>query len=223
MKFNHILALSLFVSAIAACSTTQQPVQPTIEEVITINETSYYNSIWFDQNSAKISEDYDSIIDLNANYLLSNPLAQIQIQGNSSEAGSSEHNKKLAAARAKAVKDRLIMAGVNQTQIQDISFGSAKPLFKKPESNKNRRVDIIYISGAPSPYFIERLPVVATEDETVEFEPMNIKSQTQKIKHVSASSTTVVASAPIVNITAPTTPSSAASEPTATISSLPAQ
>ena len=203
MKFNRLLALGILATAIAACSTNQPPAAPVVQEVITVNQTFYYNSVWFPNNSAQISSDFDSVITLNANYLMSNPMAQVQIQGNASEAGSSERNQKLAKARAKAVTERLVAAGVNKAQIQEVSFGSGRPLFNEQHghSPRNRRADIVYISGAPMPYFIEILPVVATEDESVDFEPISIKSQTAKVKSVSSSTisnpSTPTASAPI--------------------------
>lgn len=197
MKLNRLLALGVLVTAIAACSTERPPAAPVVQEVITVNQTFYYNSVWFPNNSSQVSDDFDSVITLNANYLMSNPMAQVQIQGNASETGSPEHNQKLAKARAKAVTERLVAAGVNKAQIQEVSFGSGRPLFNEQNGHtpKNRRVDIVYISGAPMPYFIEILPVVATEDESVDFEPISVQSQKAKVKSIS-SSTVANASAP---------------------------
>lgn len=191
MKLNRIFVLGMLVALFAACTSTTSP-QPKPQEVVLINVTSYYNSIWFDNNSTTISSDFDSILMLNANYLITNPLAQVQIQGNASEIGSKERNKTLALNRARVVANKLIALGVNPNQIQQISFDISRPIFpsdNKGHSPKNRRVDIIYISGAPLTYYIDKLPLVSTEDETIEFEPINVKEQRQKYQQVSNSNT----------------------------------
>ncbi|MBP9742194.1 MAG: OmpA family protein [Burkholderiales bacterium] len=192
MKLNRICILGMLIVLFAACSSTTPPPSSQPQEVVLINVTSYYNSIWFDNNSTAISSDFDSILMLNANYLITNPLAQVQIQGNASEIGSKERNKLLAVNRARAVANKLIALGVNPSQIQQISFDISRPIFpsdNKGHSPKNRRVDIIYISGAPLTYYIDKLPLVSTEDETIEFDPMNVKEQRQKYQQINNSST----------------------------------
>lgn len=190
MKFGRIFLLAILSSIITACSSDLPPAQPRLQEVVIINITSYYNSVWFDNNATQISSDFDAIISLNANYLLANPLAQIQIQGNASEVGSKEHNHKLATARTKAVAAKLIALGVNPKQIQQISFDTTRPVFpsdSRGHSPKNRRADIVYISGAPLTYYIDQLPILSTEDDTIEFDPINIKEQRQKYQPNTAS------------------------------------
>ena len=187
MKFNRLFVITLIASAIAACSTTQAPPKHPVQQVMMVTKTSYYNSIWFEHNSNIVKSDFDSIIALNADYLMNNPNAQIQVQGNASEVGDKEFNNKLATARAKAVVNKLISLGVNPNQIQQISFGATRPVFpsdKKGHSPQNRRVDIIYISGAPDAYCIDKLPTLVTEDDSVTFDHANIKQQQQEYKTV---------------------------------------
>ena len=200
-NFKRVLIIGLVASTFAACSSDKPPKPaplPPTQEVVTVTVTSYYNSVWFDHDETQVSDDYDSILKLNANYLIANPTAMIQLQGNASEAGSKQHNQKLATARAKEVAAQFISMGVNPKQIQQVSFGSTKPTYpsdKKGHSPQNRRVDIIYISGAPVSYYIDEVPVISTEDETVDFVPASIKGQ----KHVThATSAPVVASPPVM-------------------------
>lgn len=198
MKLNHLLVIGILASSIAACSTDHPPVQPPVQEVITINVTSYYNSIWFDNNSSVVSSDFDSIMSLNADFLKSNPMSIIQVQGNASEIGTKEANQKLSIARAKSVASKLIALGVNPSQIQQVSFGAGKPTYpsdKKGHSPQNRRVDLVYISGAPISYYIDKVPVVSTENENTEFDPISVKEQKQKYKNSMPSN----ASAPVAN------------------------
>jgi hypothetical protein len=214
MNIKKMLIIGMLASSFAACSTDRPPVAPEVQEVVTVNVTSYYNSIWFDHDSAKVSDDFAAILKLNADYLNANPTALVQLQGNASEIGSKEHNQKLATGRSHAVAKQLENLGVNPKQIQEISFGAIKPTFpndKKGHSPQNRRVDIVYISGAPISYHIEQLPIVSTEDETVDFEPISIKGQTQ-ITHISSSSP-ISMLPPVINTKAPADVS--ASAPTA--------
>lgn len=184
-SFKRVLLIGIVASTFAACSSNKPPKpapQPPMQEVVTVTVTSYFNSIWFDHNSTKISDEYAPVLKINADYLNSNPLAMIQIQGNASEIGSKEHNQKLSLARAKAVTAKLISMGVNSKQIQEVSFGATKPTYpsdKKGHSPQNRRVDIIYISRAPVSYYIDQVPIVSTEDETVDFQPVSVKGQKQ--------------------------------------------
>ena len=204
-NFKRVLIIGLVASTFAACSSNKPPKpapHPPTQEVVTVTVTTYYNSVWFEHDDTKVSDDYTSIIKLNADYLIANPTAMIQLQGNASEAGSKWHNEKLATARAKSVAQQFISLGVNPKQIQQVSFGSTKPTYpsdKKGHSPQNRRVDIVYISGAPVSYYIDQVPLVSTEDESVDFIPASIKGQ----KHVThTSSAPVVASPPVMVPTA---------------------
>lgn len=184
MKIKHILAATLAATALVACSSVKEP-KPQVQEVITVTQTSYFNSVWFANNTAKVDGSFDAIIGLNADYLIANPMAQIQIQGYASEVGSKEHNQKLGLERANAVKKLFVAAGVNPNQIQVVSFGFSRLLF--PESNKqhspqNRRADIVYVSGAPLAYYIDTLPIVTTENESVTFDDRNIKGTTDAVR-----------------------------------------
>ena len=189
MNIKKILIAGVIVSTIAACSGTKAPiVAPAMKEVISVNVTSYYNSVWFYHDSVRMNDDFSTILKLNADYLKANPISLVQLQGNASEAGAKEYNYKLGLDRAHTVAKELIKLGVNPKQIQEISFGSSyPPVTKDKHSPESRRVDIVYTSGAPTSYFIEQLPIVSTEDETIQFESVSVKGQKQAA-HVNSSS-----------------------------------
>lgn len=193
MNIKKILIIGVIVSSFAACSTNTAPiVVPTMEEIVNVNVTSYYNSLWFDHNSIRVSEDFSAILKLNADYLKADPMSLVQLQGNASEIGSKQYNYKLGLDRAHAVAKELAKLGVNPKQIQEVSFGSSNAFISKDKySPQSRRVDIVYTSGAPISYFIEQLPIVSTEDETVNFDPISVKEQTQ-VSHINISSPSAV-------------------------------
>jgi len=180
MKLNHFIAIGLFVLGTVACSSDQPPT-PAPAEVITVTQTTYFNSIWFALNSAVIEQKFDPIIELNASYLRTDPSVQVQIQGNASTIGSEAHNQKLGLARAHAVANRLIALGVSPNQIQVISFGATRPVFtdnKSAQEKRNRRVDIIYINDAPRSYFIDKVPLITTNDEPIALDSDSVLQKT---------------------------------------------
>jgi peptidoglycan-associated lipoprotein len=73
--------------------------------------------------------------------------ANIVIQGNTDERGTTEYNLALGQKRSEAVKKSLSLLGVDASQVEAVSFGKEKP--KAVGSNEeawkeNRRADIVY-------------------------------------------------------------------------------
>jgi peptidoglycan-associated lipoprotein len=69
------------------------------------------------------------------------------IQGNTDERGSREYNLALGQRRADSVKQMMILLGVQEAQIETVSFGEEKPRAAgKDEASfsENRRSDIVY-------------------------------------------------------------------------------
>lgn len=71
--------------------------------------------------------------------------AKVLVSGHTDGTGTSEKNEALSAARAKAVADLLISAGVKAEQIKAMHFGDSRPAVQskagKPAA-KNRRVEV---------------------------------------------------------------------------------
>ncbi len=210
MNFKKIFIVIALASSFVACSTTQAPVVQSVEGVVDVDVTSYYNSVWFDRNSTKVADNFDTVLELNADYLKANPSALIQLQGNASEVGSREYNYNLGLRRTRAVAIALLNLGVNPKQIQEVSFGFSKKVSTK-DRQASQRVDIVYTSGAPISYYIEQLPIVSTEDETVEFESISIKAPSQSSK-VDSSSPSAIVPSPVVKANAPAASASSDSE-----------
>lgn len=107
-----------------------------------------YNQIYFfdyDQNTIH-GEDMGSI-DVQGNYLAAHPNARVLLTGNTDERGSREYNIALGNRRASAVKQRLKMDGAAERQINQVSYGSEKPIVPGNSEDafaKNRNVQLIY-------------------------------------------------------------------------------
>ncbi len=105
------------------------------------------NIIYFNYDSAIISEEYDSVLESHSSYLVDNPSARAVLEGHTDERGTREYNLALGERRAMSIKKRLSIMGVKSNQIQIISFGEEKPETIEQSEDAytlNRRVEIVY-------------------------------------------------------------------------------
>ncbi len=104
------------------------------------------HSIYFDLNESTIKPQYQSVIDNWSKYLLANPTAKVQLQGNTDERGSRSYNVALGENRADAVAQAMKTEGVNGSQISVISYGEERPVCTEHDEScwqQNRRTDIV--------------------------------------------------------------------------------
>jgi peptidoglycan-associated lipoprotein len=104
-------------------------------------------SIYFDYDSFVVKDEFKSVIDAHARYLLSHKNRKIVIQGNADERGGSEYNLSLGQKRAEAVRRALSLLGVPEAQVEAVSFGKEKPKSLGHDEAawaENRRADIVY-------------------------------------------------------------------------------
>lgn len=83
--------------------------------------------IYFDFDSASLSEKSRTSLTSNAAYLKKYPAVKITIEGNCDERGSGEYNLALGEKRAKAAARYLTSIGVAEDRIATISYGKEKP------------------------------------------------------------------------------------------------
>lgn len=82
----------------------------------------------------------------NAQYLESDRLARVTIEGHADVRGSDDYNLALAEKRAVAVKRYLQSLGINEERMEAVSFGEDKPAVDGDDEaawSKNRRVDFV--------------------------------------------------------------------------------
>lgn len=172
MNKSSILATFVLAAALAACSstplndvpvenktaqppaTTQQPTQSQVAPVTTGTDQgtdqgprNVARVIYFDFDSNAIKPEYQSIIDGHARFLKANPTRHVFLEGHTDERGTREYNLALGQRRAEAVRNALKLLGVQDSQMEAVSFGKEKPA--DPASNeaawaKNRRVELSY-------------------------------------------------------------------------------
>jgi peptidoglycan-associated lipoprotein len=104
-------------------------------------------SIYYEYDRYNIQEEYVPIIEAHAKLLMAHTDLKIFVQGNCDDRGSREYNLALGQRRADSVKRAMVLLGVNEKQMETVSFGAEKPvaLGRDEESwAKNRRSDIVY-------------------------------------------------------------------------------
>ena len=111
------------------------------------NSPLYKKSVYFDFDSFVVKSEYQSVVEAHGKYLASTKNRRIVVEGNTDERGGREYNLALGQKRAEAVKQRLMLLGAADAQIETVSFGKEKP--KAVGSNEeawaqNRRADIVY-------------------------------------------------------------------------------
>ncbi len=104
-------------------------------------------NVYFDYDKFNVKPEFQALIEAHAKYLAEHPAVKLALQGNADERGSREYNLALGQKRAVAVKQALNVLGVQDKQIETISFGKEKPkALGHDESSwaENRRVDLVY-------------------------------------------------------------------------------
>jgi len=103
--------------------------------------------IYFDFDSYTVKPDYQSVIDGHARFLKANPQRHISIEGHTDDRGGREYNLALGQKRSEAVRKSLVLLGVNDAQIEAVSFGKEKPAVQGTGEDawaQNRRAEITY-------------------------------------------------------------------------------
>lgn len=104
-------------------------------------------SVYYDYDSYAIREEFVPVVEAHARLLTAHPDLKIIVQGNCDDRGSREYNLALGQRRADSVKRAMVLLGVNDKQIETVSFGAEKPVaFGQDETSwaQNRRSDIVY-------------------------------------------------------------------------------
>lgn len=168
-KFNSCLFLSLVAVSFAvlpACKTKKiaqttppvstpvaqtppeekpTPATPPKEEPVQEEKIDYsFKNIQFEFDSAVLKTFSYPILDQVASALKNHPDVKMELDGHSSEEGTTAHNMSLSIDRANAVKAYLVNAGVDAQNLTVRGFGETKPLASNADENGralNRRVE----------------------------------------------------------------------------------
>ena len=103
--------------------------------------------IYFEFDSAKVSEDSLATLEAHGNFIASNGNVSVRLEGHADERGSREYNIALGDRRAQSVRRILLFQGASDDQLETISYGEEQPVeFGHTEDSwsKNRRVELVY-------------------------------------------------------------------------------
>lgn len=103
--------------------------------------------ILFDYDSFSIKAEYQNAIDAHARFLTANRGRRLAVEGHTDERGGREYNLALGQNRAEAVRRALALLGVQDAQVEAVSFGEEKPVDTASTEQayaKNRRAELTY-------------------------------------------------------------------------------
>jgi outer membrane protein OmpA-like peptidoglycan-associated protein len=141
------LELKVRTPASAQLFLNKRPAQASV--VVTKTELKLKRQVHFLFDSAEIQPDSSAILEEIAEALKQHSeVSRVEIQGHTDDFGTAEHNLRLSEERAIAVKDALIVLGVDSSRLSARGYGKDKPLV--PNSSpanraRNRRVQLMII------------------------------------------------------------------------------
>ncbi|HYE70869.1 MAG TPA: peptidoglycan-associated lipoprotein Pal [Ramlibacter sp.] len=114
---------------------------------LTAGPANVSRMIYFDYDSYVIKADSQQLIEAHARFLRANPQRRVSLEGHTDERGGREYNLALGQRRSEAVRRALGLLGVNDNQMEAVSFGKEKPAVMGSDEAawaQNRRVEIAY-------------------------------------------------------------------------------
>jgi peptidoglycan-associated lipoprotein len=169
MKLKSILSLTILAASLALTSCASKPKKAEADSVnadskskvdngknvglsLEVNGDSDSNkagslkTVYFDFNSAALSNDTKEALNNNVKFLKENPSVKIQVECHCDERGSVQFNLALGEKRAKGVKEYLAAQGIEGSRVTTVSLGKEKPVsFGHDEESwsKNRRANFV--------------------------------------------------------------------------------
>lgn len=116
-----------------------ETVEQVIEEPVVIDTTFY-----FEFDSSDLTTAARAALMLHAEQLSASPRS-VRLEGHADERGSREYNMALGERRANAVRDYLVLQGVDAASIETVSYGEESPAEMgsgEMSWSKNRRVEL---------------------------------------------------------------------------------
>jgi peptidoglycan-associated lipoprotein len=123
------------------------PVETAPRPSDTMGPASVGRMVYFDYDSYVIKPEFQSLIESHARFLKSNGSRRVVVEGHTDERGGREYNLALGQRRAEAVRRALGLLGINDNQVEAVSFGKEKPAVQGSDEaawSQNRRAEIAY-------------------------------------------------------------------------------
>ncbi|WP_317929114.1 peptidoglycan-associated lipoprotein Pal [Halioxenophilus sp. WMMB6] len=153
-----LVVLAMVLTGCSSTSTPEEPVTPPAEDT-SATTTGIDDSgvmaeeeepvvlgtvFYFDFDKYQLKSEARALLTAHAEQLIASP-RQIRLEGHADERGSREYNMALGEKRATAVKEFLVLQGVDPALIETISYGEEKPVALGANEESwalNRRVEL---------------------------------------------------------------------------------
>jgi len=115
--------------------------------------SSPVKDVYFGFDRYDLTEEGRATLKANADWLKSNPMLRVQVEGHCDERGTADYNLALGAKRAQAAKDYLVTLGIAADRLSTISYGSEIPVCTEHTEEcwvQNRRARFVIASGQPT-------------------------------------------------------------------------
>ena len=106
--------------------------------------------VFFAYDSFSISEEGRQALSRDAEWMKSNPGAQLKVEGHCDERGTSAYNLVLGEKRAKSVRNYLVELGVAANHLSVVSYGKERPSCNEHTEScysQNRRGHVVVKTG----------------------------------------------------------------------------
>ena len=101
--------------------------------------------VYFDFDSFVVKDEFRSLIDGHAKVLAAQRSKRMVIEGHTDDRGGREYNLALGQKRAEAVAKSLALLGVQESQLEAVSFGKERPVVEGQDEAawaRNRRAEL---------------------------------------------------------------------------------
>ena len=154
--FKNFLMLVAMMGLLAGCASTStdeqeqdaqvtpEPVEEVVEEPMEEPEVEVATTFYFGFDESTLRPDARAALTVHAERLLEEPRS-IRLEGHADERGSREYNMALGERRANAVRDFLVLQGVDRSLIETVSYGEERPAVMGSYEGaweQNRRVEL---------------------------------------------------------------------------------
>ena len=115
---------------------------------LTPGDAVVLQNIQFEYNSAALTDDSQTGIQMLTDFLRRNPELKVELAGHTDDVGSATYNMKLSSERAEVVRNALIDMGIEEGRLTAKGYGATKPLVPNDSEEHravNRRTEMIII------------------------------------------------------------------------------
>lgn len=132
-----------------AAAVDQRAVAPVQAETTAIGQPPAHleRLVFFDFDQYIVRAEFIPLLEGHARYLAADRQRRVALEGHTDERGGREYNLALGQKRAEAVRRSLALMGVQDAQMEAVSFGEEKPASAGSDEaahSQNRRVELVY-------------------------------------------------------------------------------